>query len=328
MSLGSANLALSTLRPRKLPWDRAARASRTRSILIVDDNLPLNSLITEILTKEGYRMEAAHTGAACLLHARATPPDLILLDIALPDIDGFMLAQRLGRDPLTRHIPVLFVSGVPELTPRFRALVLPNADFLAKPFSREGLIARVALSLRQFDAREDLLDDASRDSLTGLGNERHLQKHLRIEQARCARYGNSLALLIVDVDQLKRINADHGHLAGSQVLASVGDILLDETRETDVAARYGGDEFVVLLPHAQLLEGMYFAGRNLAKVRPALAAGNHFSVSIGVAAGVAGSELPHQPTIRARRLPSVYRAKHLGGISPARTIVRLTKSGR
>ena len=276
---------------RKAAADSTELRSRARRILIVDDDPEMAKMTAASLKAEGYRTEVANSGAECLTRARTGSPDLVILDVMMPGADGFAVAQKLSEDPLTAQVPVVFLSGTADLTDRFRGLKLAAADFLAKPFSRAELVARVALSLRQLDARRELVSDANIDYPTGLGNVRQLQKQLRIEQARSERYGTSLALLMIDVDRLKRFNDEHGHLAGTELLAMVGDVLLEEIRDTDVAARYGGDEFVVLLPHATLLDGVNFAERTLARVRQCRLAGFSFSVSIGVSASVAASDL-------------------------------------
>ncbi len=296
-------------RPRKAAHVQVHRARR---ILIVDDDAELAAMTAIALTREGYRTEVAKNGAECLARAQAEPPDLIVLDVMMPGDDGFVVAQTLSKDPLTSVIPLLFVSATRDLTERFLGLKLPAADFLAKPFSREDLVARVALALRQSDARARLLSDANLDHLTGLGNARHLQAQLAVEQARSERYGTSLAVLMIDFDRLKKFNDQHGHLAGSEALATMGDILLDGIRETDVAVRYGGDEFVVLLPHTTLVDGVKFAERTLAKVRQARPCGFGFSVSIGVAARVAATDLMLGRLFEEADA-AVYRAKGLGG---------------
>jgi two-component system, cell cycle response regulator len=300
------------LTPISRPQRLVPLPNRARRLLIVDDDVALANLSASILRVEGYQTRVATNGADCLGYARAEPPDLILLDVMLPGSDGFTVAQRLSEDPLTAGAAVLFLSGTPDLTARFRGLKLASSDFLAKPFSQEDLIARVALSLQQLDARKQLLSEANVDDLTGLGNARHLQVQLGVEQARSKRYGTSLALLMIDVDRLKRINDEHGHLAGSETIAMVGDILTDGIRETDVAVRYGGDEFVVLLPHSTQLDAMEFAERTLARVRAARPMGLSFSVSIGVAARVMGSDLLLNRLFEEADL-ATYRAKDLGG---------------
>jgi two-component system cell cycle response regulator len=117
---------------------------------------------------------------------------------------------------------------------------------------------------------------------------------------------------MIDIDRLKVLNDDHGHGAGSEVLATMGDILLDKVRETDVAVRYGGDEFVVLLPHSTLIDGMNFAERILDKVRQARPAGLTFSVSVGVAAKMAVTDLLISRLFDEADA-AVYRSKDLGG---------------
>jgi two-component system cell cycle response regulator len=215
-------------------------------------------------------------------------------------------------DARTCHVPILIVSGADDLLPRVRELKVDTVDFLRKPFSLLELLARVDRSLSLAVSRGNLRLEASIDDLTGLGNPRYLREQLALEQSRIARYGTHSAIVMVDVDKLKQINDRHGHLAGSGVLRAIGEILRSQIRETDLAARYGGDEFVVLLPHTTASEACTFAERVLACVRRARPDGIEISISLGVAAleGSGGQSIDY---LLAEADAAAYRAKRSGG---------------
>jgi diguanylate cyclase (GGDEF)-like protein len=288
---------------------------RPRCVLLVEDEPNHAELVQRMLERRGYRVERAPDGRAGVERALASPPDLILLDVRMPAVDGFAAAAALRREERTREVPILFVSACDEVAAKVRGLELGAVDYLAKPFHGAELIARVERALQQAAQRARLERMARADALTGLGNYRFLVERLGEESRRAARYGLPLALAMIDVDGLKRLNDTRGHAAGNTVLERVGRVLRAEVRESDAAARYGGDEFVVLLPHTTMEEAARFAER----VRRRLAAvGVPVTISVGVAA-LAPSPAHDAPADRlAERLieaadGALYRAKRAGG---------------
>jgi diguanylate cyclase (GGDEF)-like protein len=281
-------------------------------ILIVEDDVALIQAMTSLLEEQGYQVESVSRGADGVRSAVERPPALLILDLGLPDQDGLTVAAELVSDRRTAQIPVLFLSGRPDLATRVRVLRDMPGDFLRKPYRAEELLARVERCLTDSDARARLRSDARIDGLTGLGNVRLLAERLQVEAARRVRYGTPLTVVVLDVDGLKQINDAHGHLTGSAVLRSLGDALRAEIRETDVAFRFGGDEFVVLLPHTNLQDGVAFGERLLGRIRSL----RPCAISVSVSIGVAGSDDSKDGTIQAqlgRADAAAYAAKRAGG---------------
>jgi two-component system, cell cycle response regulator len=281
-------------------------------ILVVDDDDDQAASVAMVLGTKQYDVSIAGTGLAALNAVRISPPGLILLDVNLPDIDGFAVAEELRKDRRTASIPILFVSGAEGLAARVRQQHQVDLDFVRKPYESEELLARVEHTLAETELREQLHRDARFDDLTGLGNLRLFEERIAIEAARVARYGTALSVAMVDLDKLKTINDRYGHPTGSAVLRALGAALLAQVRETDLAIRYGGDEFVVLLPHTHLPDAVIFAERLLARIRGLRPSDIPISVSIGLAAF--DKTVDHSARdVVTRADQAVFRAKRAGG---------------
>ena len=290
---------------------RRTHPSRGR-VLIAEDDREQALALRSILVDEDYDVALATDGAQVVRLAQKLRPDLILLDVNMPVLDGFDALEELAGDARTRNLPILIVSGADDLLRRVRELKLDTVDFLRKPFSLLELLTRVDRSLSAAVAREHLRNEASIDDLTGLGNPRYLRERLILEQSSIARYGTHSAIVMVDVDKLKQINDRHGHVVGSRILRAIGQTLRREIRDTDLAARYGGDEFVVLLPHTTAPEGCAFAERVLAYLGRLRPEGIDVSLSMGVAA-LEGSSGQSIDLVFAQADAAAYRAKRSGG---------------
>jgi diguanylate cyclase (GGDEF)-like protein len=229
-------------------------------ILVVEDDDDARVLLSELLQPR-YSVEAVGDGVTALERAKALNPDLVLLDLFLPGLDGFGALTGLRRDPRTADVPVIFLSAQGDAATKSHGLSLGAADYLAKPFSEQELMARVDRTLRLTAQREHFRALAQTDALTGLPNFRSFHARLDEEVRRADRYGQALACAMVDLDGLKQINDNLGHAAGNRAILALADAVREELRDTDFAARYGGDEFVVLLPQTNAVAGALFAER-------------------------------------------------------------------
>jgi diguanylate cyclase (GGDEF)-like protein len=235
-------------------------------VLVVEDEADQRDALAALLETD-YQVATARDGEEGVRVARADPPDLVLMDLVMPRMDGFTALEALRGDHRTAEIPVIFVSARGDDVTRVKGLDLGAVDFLAKPFSERELMARIERTLRLSRRQTQLRQLAQTDTLTGLANLRAFRARLEEEVKRAQRYGTPLTCVMADMDHLKPVNDELGHAAGDRAIASVADVVRTELRETDFAARYGGDEFMVLLPHTTESEGRVFAERVCDRLR-------------------------------------------------------------
>jgi len=241
-------------------------------ILVVEDSRSQLEWITKVLAADGYRVTPAADGREAIRKWHAERPDLVLLDMILPDMDGLQVLrffkQKGPKEEDEVFVPVILLSVKADLDSRVKGLQIGADDFLAKPFAEAEVLARATAMLR-IKALQDQLRDAKRqleklsveDGLTKLFNHRHFQDELRREFGRAARYNDPLSLIMLDLDHFKAVNDTHGHPFGDKVLRESAARIRGSVRDTDICARYGGEEFVVILPKTPLSGALKVASR-------------------------------------------------------------------
>ncbi len=261
-------------------------ATARARLLVADDEPDARELLQEALGDD-YDVIPAADGQEAVNQARAQHPDLLLLDLNMPRLDGFQVLEQLRADPSTTEIPVILVTARSDDAGKVRALDQGAIDYLQKPFSERELRARVERTLRLVRSQIALRELAQTDPLTSLANLRAFRARLEDEVKRARRYRTPLTCVMADLDQLKPINDQLGHAAGDRAIAQVAAVIREELRETDFGARYGGDEFVVLLPHTAADEGRVFAERVCARIRATELLVGDRRLSLGASFGVA-----------------------------------------
>ena len=253
---------------------RDARDGPAR-ILIVDDHEDNVELLRARLEARGYETDTAADGQQALEHVRAAPPDLILLDVMMPKVDGIEVARRVKSNPALPFIPIIMQTALDSTESKVEGLDAGADDYITKPINFAELEARVRSLLRIKNLQEQvegqkheleqlnerLLRISQTDGLTGLFNRRHIEQELGHMFDHSVRLGELLAVLMVDLDKFKSVNDTYGHQAGDEVLRQMSELLTKAVREIDRVGRYGGEEFMILLPGTSAEEAVTFGER-------------------------------------------------------------------
>ncbi len=258
------------------------------------------SIIKGFLEKNDYQVSWVENGIAAFKNAKIGDVDLILLDRILPDVDGSAVCRWLKLDQSTRDIPIIMLTSKDTIADKVAGLAAGADDYLPKPFDESELNARIFVQLKKKSQQDQLLMENRRledkltqvetlaiiDSLTGLFNRRRFESILSVEFKRAARYQTSLSCLMIDIDHFKKVNDTYGHQGGDIVLREIVQLIQENIREVDTAARWGGEEFVVLSPNTAKENAKLSAARILKAVSEHTFTGlgqQQITVSIGIA---------------------------------------------
>lgn len=286
-------------------------------LLVVDDQAVNIQALYQVFAPE-HQVFMATSGAQALAMCAANPPDLVLLDVVMPDMDGHEVCRRLKTDPATRDIPVIFVTAQSDETAETFGFELGAADFISKPINPKIVRARVKTQLT-LKAQSDLLRQwVYIDGLTGAFNRRHFDEHLSSESRRAVRQETKLSVILLDVDFFKRYNDHYGHQAGDDCLRRIATVLKAGLRRPgDVFARYGGEEFACLLPETGLEGAMSLANQLGQRVFAAQiehvdsAVASVVTVSLGVCTLPVGAPVSQEALLQGADA-QLYRAKSSG----------------
>ncbi|MFH0786311.1 MAG: diguanylate cyclase [Pseudomonadota bacterium] len=263
-------------------------------ILLIDDSRLITQFGKNILIGKGHEVLTAESGEMGLELALRDQPDLILLDVILPRMDGYQICAKLKATVQSQDIPVIMLTSMAEPADKIKGLELGAVDYVTKPFDAGELIARVNTHLQMKELYEALQEKnrqlqemANRDGLTQMFNHRFFHEHLVREIDRVRRYGGILSCVILDLDFFKKVNDTYGHQAGDLVLKEVAGIIQKGIRDSDLAARYGGEEFALVLLHAEAEVVVMVSERLRTQIAdypfPAVDPPLHITASLGIA---------------------------------------------
>ena len=293
-------------------------------ILVVDDE-PLSRHVLQAAVEQlGHQWTAAESGQAAWQCFNQDRPDVLITDLLMPEVDGLELCRRVRADTRAGYTYIILVTVLGDRHDVVRGMEAGADDYLIKPLQRFDLQARLIAAQRVTDLhaeldrhRAELAHLARHDPLTGLGNRRSLDEDLEVLHARSQRYGRRFALAMCDIDRFKTYNDTHGHQAGDQALRVVAATIAQELRGGDSVYRYGGEEFLLVLPEQTpdtalvAVERVRSAVQRLAIPQPAAGLGGTLTLSAGIAAFGPGGTTTAEELLQ-RADAALYRAKAAG----------------
>lgn len=301
--------------------------NRQVRILLVDDN-PVNLEIAgKTLEKEEYDIYIADNGFTALQLIEKVDIDLILLDIMMPEMDGFEAFKIIRHKQKYKDIPVIFVTAKVDIDSVVRGFELGAVDYIRKPFNVEELKARVRTHIELKKAREELelknksLQEAyekleiiaTTDSLTKLLNRREMLRRLEYERTGFERNSRPFSIIIGDIDFFKKVNDTYGHNFGDFILTSLAEILVKGSRKQDSIARWGGEEFLMLLPDTDAKGARTLAEKLRARIEDETFANEQFSIHLTMTFGIAFyNEVQEVDAILLKADNALYQGKQSG----------------
>jgi diguanylate cyclase (GGDEF)-like protein len=269
-------------------------------ILIVDD-VPLNiEILFQALKSKNYQISMANNGAKALELIPKLHPDLILLDIMMPVMDGIETCKRLKADESTRDIPIIFITAKSTTDDVVKGFKVGGVDYVTKPFRLEEVMARVDTYLRLRktqtdkdsliselkDTQEILMNSAKMDLLTGLHNRVGLEEKLGEEQSRGQSTGKAFSIILADIDHISNINEKFGIKTGDQVIIRTATILTESVRKHDVAGRWSSEEFLILLPETDVGDAKILAEKIRSRIKNEKLDFNQNRIDLSLSIGV------------------------------------------
>ena len=266
--------------------------NQKNTVLIVDDDPMSVTQLIHMLGSE-HTLLVEKNGRGALETAATQKPDLILLDIVMPDMDGYEVIRALKLQEETSDIPVIFITGMDDRESEVKGLELGATDYIVKPFYPAIVRMRVGNQLQVINSRHILRRLSSIDALTEMPNRRYFNERVQHEWARAIRDVSPLGFLLLDIDDFRSFNNKYGHISGDVVLRAVADTIRNELRRsTDLAARWGGEEFAVILPNTDRLGAQEVANNIRAAIESAgVVLKDDISVSVTASIG-ANSIIP------------------------------------
>jgi len=262
-----------------------------KQIILVVDDVSSNIQALAAVLKDDYQLKIATSGARALeIVANEPNLDLILLDVEMPEMDGYEVMQRLKLDDIYKDIPVIFVTGNDSVVDEEKGLGAGAVDYIAKPIRPAIVKARINTHITLKKQRDELKYNALHDRLTGLYNRYHLDAEGTRKFSRAKRHNDNFSVMMVDIDHFKAVNDNHGHLVGDEVLKAFARALNDSKRVEDFIARYGGEEFVVLYENCTINDAKEKA-ENLRKTIESL---NPEGLKITSSFGIVGLDVRHE----------------------------------
>jgi diguanylate cyclase (GGDEF)-like protein len=283
-------------------------------LLIVDDD-PYNIHLLANIFNNDYDISFATDGKKALEMALKEKPDLILLDVVMPEMNGYDVCRELKGNPATLEIPIIFVTAHSDAAEEIRGLEIGAADYISKPFCPAIIKIRVKNQIELKQLQDKLVELATTDGLTGISNRRCFDQKLAEEWHRALRAKKPLTVVMLDVDFFKKYNDYYGHIMGDECLKQIANILVSNcNRNIDFVARYGGEEFAMILPETQspltLMEKLFQTLDKLA-IPHAMSESGQVTLSIGVSMRVP-KQGENQSTLVREADEALYTAKHQG----------------
>jgi diguanylate cyclase (GGDEF)-like protein len=269
--------------------DNAVNPEQKLTVLVIEDHPDQRDLLAIVLQREGYRVVTAANGVEALEKLQQENIQIALSDIMMPKMDGFELVNKIRNDTALKNLYVILITARIQEGDRVRGLDLGADDYITKPFSFSELLARVRVGSRVVQYQQNLEHQTQVDSLTGLYNRRAFEKRIWEEFERTKRYGHPLSLLILDIDNFKLINDTYGHSGGDAALKQISDTLTVKTRQSDFQCRYGGEEFVLILPETEQDNALQVAEKVLEAVRNLRFTSNNNTFSLTISMGISST---------------------------------------